>query len=186
MGPYTEEQLLKKVKELSQRFRGYGEKEELKSEAILAYYEGVAAGDTDESSLITKMRKAMNAYANFGTKPTKIPSRGENYRLTKELPPQEFDKLSPREKDVYKALRGNTKEISDMADYLQQDQMSPEELYHWKSCLEKFLTGKERQVLHMSVIGGMSNREIGDHLGVTHQRVSQIIDEAIKILREKV
>jgi RNA polymerase sigma factor (sigma-70 family) len=184
MGPYTEKELLAKAKELSRRFRGFGQQEDLVSEGVVAYYEGIELGDTDENSLINRMRKAMHSYANYKTKPTTIPSRGEYYRLTKELPEEEIQKLSPRERDVYYALKGNTKDISDLGESLVAHQMKAEDILHWRQCLETVLTLRERQVFIAIAILGLTVYDLADIFDCSPQAISHSNSNAVKKLKE--
>ena len=184
-GPYTTEELIKKVKELVGKYRGHPNREDLKSEAYLAYYTAVDTGVTDESRLITLMRKAIYHTAKSSVVPTKVPKGGNTYKLTKELSTEEFDSLNDTDKQIYLALRDISVDFGDVQEYLSFGGISTEDTVGIRKAFDEYLTTEERFIVARTVIQDYTLQEVSDELGYTRQRIQQKRKEALEKLKEK-
>lgn len=182
--PLTTEELLKLTDILANRYRGYQHKDDLKQEAILAYYEAVEGGNTDISSLTTIMRKRMNAFANYKSSPVKVPVGGENYKYMRVLSSVEFDELTPGGKALYQALHPETHTIDSYEDKLEAETMSALDKIQIRLAFEEQLSDREKEVLCSVIFDNEKPSVVGNRIGVTQQRVSQIHTQALLKLKE--
>lgn len=185
-GPFTPEELMVKAADLARKYRGYGQKEDLAQEAILAYYEGLAVGCEDEGLLITRMRKAMYFYATLKDRPVKLPKSGKHYRLTKELSPEEYEKLSPTEKEIYTSLRANSRDLLECDQFFTSSEVATVDFVAMKKVYEEQLTEEERAITIGCLINGVTQKEMSEMLGCSQQRVNQMIKTTIEKFREGV
>lgn len=170
--------VLKEASRLASKFRGFSQREDLIQEGVLAYYEGVAKGVTDEWRLVTDMRKAMYTYANYNSKSVKVPNSGNSYKLTKDLPPEEYDKLSEKERAVYQILRQTESSLDGLECELIVSGLPIETSLAVREAFSK-LTKVEKEVLFCTILNDMSTVETGVILDMRQQKVSSIKKNAL-------
>lgn len=179
------QEVLSKATELSRKFRGFTSKDDLIQEGVLAYYEAVNAGVDNIDRALTNMRKAMYAYANYHNKPTKIPVSGKNYRLTKDLPPEEYEGLTEQEKAVYAALRHSSKDLGDYEDKLEQSGLPVEISLAIRQGFFK-LKPYERAVIVGLILEGLDTTTVGELLGMDRRRVGDMRNTALAKLKKMI
>jgi RNA polymerase sigma factor (sigma-70 family) len=182
--PMSTGEVVSKVNTLALKYRGYPFKEDLKQEALLAYYKAVDRGITDETRLVTIMRQAMHKFANYDNTPSRIPYSGANYRLNKDMSDSEYKKLSKGQKLVYDALRVTTKDFSTMSDHFVDESLGTDEKLEVKEAFSICLTEQEKLAVGGCVIQGYTAEEVAVSMGCTQQNVSRLKDSGLLKLRE--
>lgn len=182
--PFTTEEVLRKVKRLSSKYRGNGNREDLEQDALLAYYEALGRGITDQGRLVTEMRKAMYHSVKTQDKPTKLPKGGNIYRLTKELPKEEFDKLNETQKRIYLALQENMIDFDEVSEMLSSKLLPTEDALAVRQVFESELTKVEQTVLVGVVLEDKTVREMSKELDTSYQWVHKVKGEALNKLKE--
>lgn len=177
----TEKEVMEKAQGLAKRYYSVDDKSELASEAILAYYEAVAKGETDEDALVTVMRKAMFNFVNFRNRTIPVPSRGGNYKLAKVMDQERYDKLSTGEKMIYDALRQGF-------DLVEETQVSTEGPYDQETLLSlrkafSRLTDPQKQVIHQLYVVGETQETAAVKLNVSQSHVNKVKRQALDKLR---
>jgi len=182
--PFTTEEVLSKAKRLSAKYRGNSNKEDLQQEALLAYYEALDKGITDQGRLITEMRKAMYHSVKTQDKPTKLPKGGNIYRLTKELPKEEFDKLNETQKRIYLALQENMIDFDEVAEMLSSKAIPVEAAVAVRQVFDTVLTAKEQLIVVGVVLQEKTVREMAKELDTSYQWVHKVKEDALDKLKE--
>lgn len=174
----------KLCKSIASRYRVTpDQREDLIQEGYLAYLECVEKGCSHPDVIETSIRHAMYNYTNFKQRPIEIPSRKEYYGLKKRWESLEtLDGLSPTEKALYFALTGEYVSV-DALDKEGLDE-SHEDFLALGMAVTKALDEQEASVFRKIALHGYEFHEVGESIGVSKQRVSQIYQGALEKLRE--
>lgn len=158
--------------------------EDLVSEGVLEYYE-----DNDKGTLYNRMKRRMHDYLNIKLKGVSIPSSGIARQIARDEHTEATGNLGP---DTLQALRmalhGAYIEYEDHL-HTSTDMEGHLDTKNWCDALQdamSVLDDRQKQIVTMLYKEGMTVREVGDFLGISHVRVSQIEEQALKSLKDEI
>lgn len=157
-------------------------RQDLLHEAIVAGLDTIEAGETDESKIITNMRKAMYAYTNWKSLAVTVPDSGNTYIFKLHMNPDDYHKLSTTEKALYHALSGDVVSEEE-ADRLEATDEHTGLLL--SLALDQLLTEDQATVFRKIAFMGYNKREVALSMGRSRQWVAGVYEAACKKIRQK-
>jgi hypothetical protein len=181
--------IITKSKQLAKRYRNAQMYEDLQQEAILVGYEMLNQGITCKAKIAGYMRTKLHDFYNFGQMPVYLPASGYSRKARADLlsgvgsQTLEWPLLCA----LLSSKGGDTLEESQVygsndhvAEYEQSDY-----LQHLMFLMEEYLDNREYYVVTSVYLREEDQQVVADDLGITQQRVGQILETALEKIRVK-
>ena len=181
--------IMTKAHTLARRYRNAQMYMDLKQEAILVGYEMLDQGITDEDKIGSAMRTKLHDFYNFGQMPVYVPPSGYSRKARADLLggvgsqtlewPLLCALLSSAGGEALEEgqIHGNKDHV---AEYEQSDY-----LQHLMFLMEESLDNREYYVVTSIYLREEDQQIVADDLGITQQRVGQILETALEKIRVK-
>jgi hypothetical protein len=178
-----------KAHQLARRYKNPQMYEDLKQEALLVGYALLSEGTTDEGKIGSAMRSRLHDFYNFSRMPVYLPASGYSRRARVALLgggssqnvewPLLCALLASDGGDMLEEgqIHGNADHVADYEynDYLQ----------HLMFIMEECLDNREYFVVTSVFLHEVEQQVVADDLGITQQRVAQVIDTALEKIRKE-
>ena len=178
-----------KAHQLARRYNNPQLYEDLRQEALLVGYTLMSVGITDENKIGSAMRTKLHDFYNFGQMPVYVPASGYSRRARVALLggkgsqsvewPLLCALLASGGGDMLEESQINGR-FDHVADYEYN-----EYLQHLMFIMEVYLDDREYFVITSVFLQEVDQQVVAEELGISQQRVGQVIDTALEKIRGK-